>query len=103
MDACFFLFIYLWLPCRRPGLGREWQPTPSILAWRIPWAEEAGGLQFMELQRGGHDSGINTLWLCWVFIALCRFSLVATSGNDSPVAVPGLLIAVASLVVEHRL
>ena len=23
----------------------------SILAWRIPWTEECGGLQFMRLQR----------------------------------------------------
>ena len=23
----------------------------SILAWRIPWTEESGGLQSMELQR----------------------------------------------------
>ena len=27
----------------------------SILAWRIPWTEEAGGLQSMGLQRVGHD------------------------------------------------
>ena len=27
----------------------------SILAWRIPWTEEPGGLQSMGLQRGGHD------------------------------------------------
>ena len=27
----------------------------SILAWRIPWTEEPGGLQSMELQRIGHD------------------------------------------------
>ena len=31
------------------------------------------------------------------------FSLVAASGGYSPGVVPGLLIAVASLVVEHRL
>ena len=24
---------------------------PSILAWRIPWTEETGGLQFMGSQR----------------------------------------------------
>ena len=34
------------------------------------------------------------LWLCWVFIAVCRLSLFT---------VHGLLIAVASLVVEYRL
>ena len=27
----------------------------SILALRIPWTEEPGGLQSMELQRIGHD------------------------------------------------
>ena len=27
----------------------------SILAWRIPWTEEPGGLQSMESQRVGHD------------------------------------------------
>ena len=27
----------------------------SILAWRIPWTEEPGGLQSMGLQRVGYD------------------------------------------------
>ena len=27
----------------------------SIFAWRIPWTEERGGLQFMESQRVRHD------------------------------------------------
>ena len=27
----------------------------SILAWRIPWTEEHGGLQSMGSQRVGHD------------------------------------------------
>ena len=27
----------------------------SILAWRIPWTEDPGGLQSMGLQRVGHD------------------------------------------------
>ena len=27
----------------------------SILVWRIPWTEEAGGLQSMGLQRAGRD------------------------------------------------
>ena len=27
----------------------------SILAWRIPWTEEPGGLQSMVLQRFGHN------------------------------------------------
>ena len=27
----------------------------SILVWRIPWAEEPGGLQSMRSRRVGHD------------------------------------------------
>ena len=33
----------------------------SILAWRIPWTEEPGGLQPMGSQRVGHDRVTNTL------------------------------------------
>ena len=29
--------------------------TSSILAWRIPWTEDPGGLQSMGSQRAGHD------------------------------------------------
>ena len=42
-------------------------------------------------------------WLCWVFVAACGLSPVAASGDCSLVAVQGLLIAVASIAVEHRL
>ena len=28
---------------------------PNILAWRIPWTEEPGGLQSMRSQRVGHN------------------------------------------------
>ena len=30
-------------------------PYSSTLAWKIPWMEEAGGLQSMRSQRVGHD------------------------------------------------
>ena len=45
------------------------------------------------------------LGLCWVLGLCCctGFSLVATSGGYSLVAVHSLLIAVASLFAEHRL
>ena len=32
----------------------------SILAWRIPWTEEPGGLRSVALQRVGHDWATNT-------------------------------------------
>ena len=33
----------------------------SILAWRIPWTEEPGGLQSMGLKRVSHDLTTNTV------------------------------------------
>ena len=36
-------------------LEKEMATHSSILAWRIPWMEEPGGLQSMGLQRVGHD------------------------------------------------
>ena len=34
------------------GAGHGMATHCSILAWRIPWIEEPGGLQFIGLQRG---------------------------------------------------
>ena len=36
-------------------LEKEIMTHSSILAWRIPWTEEPGGLQSMGLQRVRHD------------------------------------------------
>ena len=36
-------------------LKKEMATHASILAWRIPWTEKPGGLQFMGLQRVRHD------------------------------------------------
>ena len=38
-----------------PGSGEAWQLNSSILARRIPWTEEAGGLQSIGSQRVEHD------------------------------------------------
>ena len=57
----------------------------SILAWRIPWTEEPGGLQYMGSQRVGHDwsdlvcmyththnmKRASDLEICFVFIPNC--------------------------------
>ena len=54
----------IYLQCRRPGFDpwvrkipwrRKWQPTPSTVAWKIPWMEETGGLESMQSQRVRHD------------------------------------------------
>ena len=39
---------------RSPGEGNG-NPHSGILAWRILWTEEPGGLQSMGSQRVGHD------------------------------------------------
>ena len=36
-------------------LEKEMATHSSNLAWEIPWTEEPGGLQSMELQRVEHD------------------------------------------------
>ena len=36
-------------------LEKGMAPHSSILAWRIPWTEQPGGLQPMGSQRVGHD------------------------------------------------
>ena len=44
-----------------PSLGREaplqeeMATHVSILAWKIPWTQEPGGLQSMESPRAGHN------------------------------------------------
>ena len=41
-------------------LEKETTTHSSILAWRIPWTEEPGGLQSIGSQRVKHDWGTNT-------------------------------------------
>ena len=45
-------------------LEEEMPTHSSILAWRIPWTEEPGGLQPMGSQRVGHHQDLKALRLC---------------------------------------
>ena len=36
-------------------LEKEMATLSSILSWKIPWAEDTSRLQFMGLQRVGHN------------------------------------------------
>jgi len=40
---------------REDPLEKGMATHSSMLAWRIPWTEEPGGLWSMGLQRAGHD------------------------------------------------
>ena len=63
----------------------------SILAWRIPWTEEPGGLQSMGSQRVGHSLVTKPpppppLYDCWITVCIHEanscIDLALSSGND---------------------
>ena len=65
--------------CRRGGFDLwvkkilwrwKWQSTLVYLAWRIPWTEEPGGLQSMELQR------VQPNWACEHSSVFCKCILL---------------------------
>ena len=45
----------VWFLGQEDPLEKKMATHSSILAWRIPWTEEPGGLQSMGSQRVGHD------------------------------------------------
>ena len=53
----------VWSLVREDPLKKEMATCPSILAWKIPWTEEPGGLQFMGLQRVGQDCVPEHAWV----------------------------------------
>jgi len=44
-----------WITGKGRSAGEGMTSHSSILTWRIPWSEEAGGLQYMGSQTVGHD------------------------------------------------
>ena len=54
----------------------------SILAWRIPWTEEPGGLQSIALQRIGHN-----------LVTEYNFQLTLIIGHGSHKCCPQLLVS----------
>ena len=52
--------IWVWSPGWEDPLEEGMATHSSILAWRIPWTEEPGGLQSMQLWRVGRDWKANT-------------------------------------------
>ena len=43
------------IPVSGRSPGEELATHSSVLAWRIPWTEEPGGLESMGAQSVGHD------------------------------------------------
>ena len=51
---------WVWSLGQKNPMEEEMATHSSILAWRIPWTEEPDVLQFMELQRIGHNWATNS-------------------------------------------
>ena len=52
--------MWVWSLCQEDPLEKGMAMHSSIIAWRIPWTEETGGLQSMGSQRVGHGWVTNT-------------------------------------------
>ena len=57
----------VWSLGREDPLEKEMATHSSILAWKISWTEEPGGLQYMGSQRVGHNWATNT-YLLTIFL-----------------------------------
>ena len=67
--------MWVWSLGQEDFLEKSMATHPSILACRIPWTEETGGLQSMGSHRLGHDWAANT----FTFTLLNQFNSVAQS------------------------
>ena len=65
-------------------------PHSNTLAWKIPWAEETGRLQFMGSRRVGHD--------CVTSLSLFTFMHWRRKWQPTPVFSPGEIQGRGSLV-----
>ena len=61
---------WVWSLSREDPLEKEMATHSSILAWRIPWTEEPGGLKSTGSQRVGHDwmTSLIVIWTKSLFL-----------------------------------
>ena len=66
------------------ALEKELATHSSILAWKIPWTEEMGGLQLMVSQRVEHDWASNTFPVAQMVknLPAMRETLVISLGQE---------------------
>ena len=82
--------------------------SSSILAWRIPWTEEPGGLQSMRSQRVGHgwatfthSSCILFCWNFWVNFLLLLYERRILGASDCQwLTSPDLLSFISTLLLH---
>ena len=79
---------------RLRSLGREdplemgMATHSSTLAWRIPWTEEPGGLQFMEKQRVGHDCATTFLFFISINASVSAYVCLGFPGGTVVINLP---------------
>ena len=66
----------VWSLGREDSLEKGMAAHSSILAWRISWREEPGGLQSMGSQRVGHDWETNTFTFMWLLLCVSFCSII---------------------------
>ena len=76
---------WVWSLGQEDPLEKEMATHSRILAWRIPWTEEPGGLQSMQLQRVGHDC--SSSYHILVFLCLSYFPRMIISSLFWPYSV----------------
>ena len=72
------MYIYTYI------LEKEMVTHSSILAWRIPWTEEPGGLQSMGSQRVRHDEVTNTHTHTYTQYSIKATYIVFLKSNSGP-------------------
>ena len=88
--------MWVWSLGQEDFLEKSMATHPSILACRIPWTEETGGLQSMGSHRLGHDWAANT----FTFTLLNQFNSVAQS---CPTLCDPMNCTTPGLPVHHQL
>ena len=68
--------------CQEDPLEKEMATHSSILAWRIPWTEEACGLQSM-----GKDIKVSVIKFSVLFISSCLKSILELENKQRTVYV----------------
>ena len=68
--------------CQEYPLEKEMATHSSILAWRIPWTEEASGLQSM-----GKDTKVSIIKFSVLFISSCLKSILEIENKQRTVYV----------------
>ena len=96
VDICHYICQYLWIYVIifvQTLREKEMETHSSILAWKTPWAEEAGGLQSMRPQRvrhtdwaaenaytqDKHNLKLWPFWGVWIYDIKCIHAVLKAS------------------------